>query len=319
MPVPTVVAVDVGGTSVKGATITADGATVRRLDVATPVRDGPDAVVGALRHVIGELTDPSVSAVGVVVPGVVDVASGTARYAANLGWRDVPLAALLGPATGVPVVIDHDVRAAGHAELTLGLARGVPDCLIVVAGTGIAAVVVAGGTPVRGASDLAGELGHLTVRPDGELCACGQRGCTEVYASAAGITRRYLARTGRGLSAPEIVAARRTDEAAVVVWNDAVEALGLALSGYTMLLDPSLVVLAGGLAGAGDALRDPVCDALAARLVWRDPPDVQVSPLGARAGQYGAALLAWQAVGPDVADGWLEKGIPAGPTEVGDP
>jgi glucokinase len=305
---PSVVAVDVGGTSIKAAVIGESGATLRTLDVPTPVADGADAVVAAIRGVARSLADPGVCAIGVVVPGVVDVATGIARYSANLGWRDVPIAELLTAESGVPVAVEHDVRAAGHAERTLGLARDAADCLVVVIGTGIAGVVVAGGSHVRGALDLAGEIGHVPVYPDGEVCACGQRGCTETYASAAAISRRYATRTGTPSSAQEIVAARTSDPAAQQVWDEAAEALALALAGYTMLLDPALIVLAGGLAGAGAALRDPVRAALAGRLLWRPVPRVEVSPLAGRAGQYGAALFAWRAAGRDLGSDWRLPG-----------
>jgi glucokinase len=299
-----VVAVDVGGTSIKGAVLDAAGATLRRLDVATPTAEGPEAVVAALRDVVRGLTGPEVAAVGVVVPGVVDVASGTARYSANLGWRDVPLGALLGGDVGVPVAVEHDVRAAGHAARVLGGARDVSDCLVVVLGTGVAGVIVSDGHQLRGATDLAGEIGHIPVHPEGELCACGQRGCTETYASAAAIARHYFERTGRRLTAAEIAAARARDPDAAQVWDAASSTLGLALATYTMLLDPSLVVLAGGLSAAGAALRDPVHAALRARLVWRPVPAVEISPLAGRAGQYGAALFAWRAAGREVGAGW---------------
>jgi len=299
-----VVAVDVGGTAIKAARVSPDGRTLATLDRPTPVRDGAEAVVAALRAVVRELAGPGVAALGVVVPGVVDVAAGVARYAANLGWQDVPLAELLGADVAAPVAVEHDVRAAGLAERTFGLARDVADSLVVVIGTGIASVVVTGGAPVRGVRDLAGEIGHVPVHPDGEVCACGQRGCAETYASAAAIARRYAGRVGRPATAAEIVALCADDPDAAEVWTDATEALGLALASATMLLDPALVVLSGGLAAAGEALRDPVREALASRLAWRAAPPVEVSRLAGRAGQYGAALLAWRAAGREVGAFW---------------
>jgi glucokinase len=98
-----------------------------------------------------------------------------------------------------------------------------------------------------------------------------------------------------------VAAARVTDTAAAAVWRDATEALGIALASYTLLLDPTLIVLGGGLAVAGAALVEPVRAELAARLSWRAAPAVELSALGSRAGLLGAAILAWQAVGrPDV-------------------
>jgi glucokinase len=295
VPSPAVLAVDVGGTSIKAAVVDERGRTLRSETVPTPVLRGPDAVVEAVREVAGALCGPGVEAAGVVVPGVVE--AGVARYAANLGWRDVPLRDLLAAQLSVAVVVDHDVRAAGLAERTSGAARDVADCLIVVIGTGIAALVVAGGVQVGGATGLAGELGHLPVYPDGEPCACGQRGCVETYASAAAIARRYRALTGLDLNAQQIVAALGSDPAADEVWTQATDALGLGLAAATLLLDPSLVVLGGGLAGAGQALGEPTAAALRAQLAWRPAPRVEVSPLAGRAGLVGAALLAWRAAG----------------------
>ncbi|HKC28012.1 MAG TPA: ROK family protein, partial [Jatrophihabitans sp.] len=197
----------------------------------------------------------------------------------------------------VPVVVDHDVRAAGLAERTLGAARDVADCLIVVIGTGIAAVAVSGGVQLHGATGLAGELGHVCVDPDGEPCTCGHRGCVETFASAAAIARRYRARTRRDRSAEQIVAALGSDPAADEVWTQATDALGLGLATATLLLDPSLVVLGGGLAAAGPALAEPTAAALGKHLVWRPAPRVVVSPLAGRAGLLGAGLLARQAAG----------------------
>jgi glucokinase len=294
-----VIAVDVGGTGIKACLVDGAGAPTHRITRPTPVADGPAAVLAAVRQVAAELAGPDVVAAGVVVPGSVDVHAGVARYAANLGWTDVPLRDLLAADLGVPVVVEHDVRAAGLAELTLGKARGVGECLVLVIGTGIAGVVVSGGSIVRGATDLAGEIGHTPVHPDGEMCACGQRGCLETYASAASIARRYRALGGvetDASTARELAARRDSDPVARQVWADAVDALAIALTTYTMLLDPEVVVFSGGLAEAGPALLEPVRESLDGRLRWRPAPALRTSTLAGCAGQLGAAILAWQLV-----------------------
>jgi glucokinase len=304
-PDPVVLAVDVGGTGIKAALLDADATVVRQTETPTPVAEGPAAVVAAVRAAALALAGPAVVAAGVVVPGTVDVATGTARYATNIGWHDVPLRELLTADLDVPVAVEHDVRAAGLAECTLGRARGVSDCLIMVIGTGIAGVVVSEGVAVRGATDSAGEIGHVPVHPEGDVCACGQRGCLETYASAAAIARRYHALGGRaGSSAREVSAARSSDPLAAQVWDEAIDALGIGLASYTMLLDPEVVVLGGGLAMAGEALLEPVRVALAGRLSWRAAPAVALSPLGTRAGQLGAAILAWRLTGRTDFESW---------------
>jgi glucokinase len=297
-----VVTLDIGGTTIKGARMSADGTELARFDLPTGAADGADEVVRRVRAAATKLADETTVAVGLSVPGLVDTAAGIARHAVNLGFRNTPLAALVEAEIGLPVVIEQDSRAAALAESEIGLGRGAQDLMVVVIGTGIAAGLIVNGKPVTGAGGSAGELGHLPVYPDGEPCACGQRGCVEVYASAAGIARRYVAAGGRSsATAAEIAGVLESDEVAAQVWAEATNALGLALATSTLLLDPALIVLAGGLTGAGDALLDPVRTQLQAALAWRPAPLVATSPLGGGAGRLGAALLAWRAVGAQAA------------------
>lgn len=304
-----VVAVDVGGTSIKGAVVDAAGEVLREAVVATPVASGAGAVVAAISSTVRELvgTGDSIAAIGLVVPGNVDADAGVARFSANLGWRDVPLRTLLLEEFALPTVLEHDVRAAGLAERTIGLARNRDDCLVAVIGTGIAGVITSAGRHVSGARRLAGELGHMAVWPDGEACPCGQRGCLERYASAASISRRYAERAGPAVDAAEVLARAAHDRLAAAVWAEAVEALAIALASCTMLLDPALIILGGGLSAAGAALCEPVRAALATRVRWREMPAVELSPLGSRAGLLGSAILAWQAAGVSEFDAWTRK------------
>jgi len=307
----TVVAVDVGGTTIKGAVVDRDGAFVREVARPTPAADGPDAVVAELLGVIAELLSDQADAPGVVsvvVPGAVDAEAGRAEFSANLGFRGVPLRQIVATATGLPALLEHDVRAAGVAERSVGVTAAADNYLLAVIGTGIAAVIQADGVRVGGASGAAGELGHIPVWPGGEQCSCGQRGCLERYAAAAGIVRRYADRTGSRVPARAVITrASRGDRDAIAVWEEAIEALALAFTTCTMLLDPELIVLAGGLSEAGDALLTPVVERLDALISWREPPAVKLSPLGGRAGLVGAAVLAWQALGAASLAGWRSQ------------
>jgi glucokinase len=316
-----VMAVDVGGTTIKAAIVDGAGRVRREVRRPTPAARGPEAVIAELQAVVSELSEPAagdgreVRAVAVVVPGIVDAAAGRAEFSANLGFRGVPLRDLIESAAGLPTVLDHDVRAAGVAELTVGIGHDVGDHLLAVIGTGISGVIHAAGRPVRGAGGIAGELGHVPVAPGGRPCPCGQRGCLERYAAAPAIARRYAELGGEaGVSAREVAARRGRDPAADRAWREAVEALAIAFATCTMLLDPAMIILAGGLSGAGDGLLEPVTAELAARVTWRDPPPVRLSPLGARAGLVGAAVLAWRLAGVDPAAlAWQLAGVdPAG-------
>jgi glucokinase len=295
-----VLAVDLGGTAIKGAIVDGRGRARRELVRPTPVSEGPQAVIAALEAVVTDLAgDASVRVVSVVVPGVVDVGAGRIVFAGNLGLHDVAIRERLAALTGHPTVVEHDVRAAGVAERTIGAARGSSDHVIVVCGTGVAASVSIGGDVVLGANGVAGEFGHIPVWPDGELCQCGQRGCLERYASAAAIVRHYVEHGGGpGLSAREVAERRGSDPAAARAWADACQALAIGLAGAAALLDPELIVIAGGLSEAGAVLLDPVRAELSSRLGWRAVvPELRGSWLGTRAGVMGAAVLGWRQAG----------------------
>lgn len=294
-----VLAVDLGGTTIKGAVIDAQGRTLRELVRPTPASSGgSEAALAALDAVVVELArgEPAVRVVSAVVPGVVDVEAGRIVFAGNLALRDVAVRQRLAALTGLPTVLEHDVRAAGVAERTIGAARESDDHIVVVCGTGIAASASTGGAVIAGAHGVAGELGHVPVRPHGELCRCGQRGCLERYASAAAIARRYIALGGEpGASAREVAGRRSGEAAAARAWEEACEALAIALAGVAALLDPELIVISGGLAEAGEELAAPVREKLVARLGWRSVvPELRCSALGARAGMLGAAVLGWR-------------------------
>lgn len=284
-----VLGIDVGGTSIKAVRTNADGAVLASESIATP--GDAAALTAAVGSLAGALRSTETIAVGVVCPGVVD--DGVARFAANLPWRDEPVRATLTDALHLPVFVAHDVAAAALAE---SAQVDADDVVFVSLGTGIARAQVVGGVVRGGATGRAGELGHCPVRPDGELCACGQRGCLEAYSSAAAIARRYEARTGRPSTAREVAATVGTDPDATTVWGEAVAALALALTTETLLVDPAVIVLGGGLADAGETLFAPLRTALAARLVWRAPPPLLPATLGASAGRIGAAQLAWRGV-----------------------
>lgn len=287
----------------KGGLVSDSGAVLLSERRPTPREQGPEAVVAAIRDFIGHLAasgDGRPAGVGLAVPGL--VSADTALYAANLGWKNVPAGDFT--PLDVPILLGHDVRTGGLAESVLGAGRGVPDFLFLPIGTGIAGAMIVHGEPYGGASGWGGEIGHIPVFPDGEQCACGQFGCLETYASAASVGRRYSLRSGQeGVRAEQVVAS--DDPMAIEVWDEAVEALSLALATYTLLLDPSMIVLGGGLAEAGPALLDPVRTRLVKRLTFRDAPPLRPAALGVDAGMLGAALLGWRAADrPDLGPGW---------------
>lgn len=300
-----VLALDVGGTSMKGAVIDAAQTVRFRKAFPTGAEHGADAVldrIGAAFEELAAQTDglglSNPVAGGVVVPGIVDEQRGVAVVAANLGWENAPLGPLLTERLGVPVALGHDVRAGGLAESVLGAAAGASNALFLPLGTGIAACCVVDGRPLT-AGGYAGEVGHVVVDPDGDPCPCGQRGCLERVASAAAIARRYGERGGTPVDGAAAVAGlvRSGDPVAVAVWSEAIDALVRVVKTCVTLLGSEVVVLGGGLAEAGDLLLDPIRERLDAELTFQRHPRVVRAALGDQAGCLGAGLLAQRAIG----------------------
>jgi glucokinase len=295
-----VVALDVGGTTIKGAVVDHDGTVSSRLRRPTPARDrGTGAVLRAILAAVDELraaAPGAVRAVGLAVTGIVDERRGLAVRSENVGWREEPVRSLVAEAAGLPVGFGHDVRAGALAEWRLGAGRGLDDLVFVPIGTGVSAGIVVQGRLVSGGG-YAGEIGHLDAG-HGEACACGGRGCVEAVASAAAVARRYAAASGGPVAGAAEVAERVVagDPAARQVWDDATGALALALAWTSVVLAPQAILLGGGLARAGGLLFEPVREALDGHLGLVPTPRLLPATLGDEAGCLGAALLAWEAL-----------------------
>jgi glucokinase len=298
-------AVDVGGTTIKAGLTDLTGRFLHRMRRDTGRASGVDAVVENLLTAAEELAAQAdqlglhALAAGVVVPGVVDEERGVAVDASNIGWQSVPLRDLLQERLRLPVHLGHDVRAGALAEARLGSARGCRSFAFLGIGTGIGGAWVIDGSPYSGANYASAEMGHIVVRPGGDRCVCGRVGCLETVGSASAIARRYTEHSGRTVEGAAGVAALVADgdSVAVRVWDEALDALADALATVTTLLDPEIIVLGGGLSHAGALLSAPLQRRLAERCLASTPPLVHAS-LGDEAGCTGAALYAIDLVRP---------------------
>ncbi|MFJ6697118.1 ROK family protein [Streptomyces sp. NPDC091272] len=301
-----VIALDVGGTGMKAALVGTDGTLLYEARRPTGRDRGPEAVVESILgfaadlHAHGEAhLGESASAAGVAVPGIVDAENGIARYAANLGWRDVPMRALLSERLGgIPVALGHDVRTGGLAEGRIGAGNGTDRFLFLPLGTGIAGAIGIDGAIEAGAHGYAGEIGHIVVRPGGVDCGCGQRGCLERYASASAVSLAWAQAAGDPTAdaADCAKAVESGDPRALAVWHTAIDALADGLVTALTLLDPRTFIVGGGLAEAGETLFVPLRAAVAERVTFQKLPTIVPAALGDTAGCLGAGLLAWDLV-----------------------
>lgn len=293
-----VVTADVGGTFVKSGVLGAAGLPSLRRDPTGRER-GSGAVTAELVSTLRRHVDDARHAgfepiaAGLAVTGTVDEARGVVERAAAFDWHDFAVGDHLAEALGLPVTVSHDVRAGGRAEAGFGAAAGRRTSLFVPVGTGIAAAVVIDGVPLTGATFQAGEIGqHLVADPDEPARLVP----LEAVASASAIARRYRAHRGDPTAtAADVAAALGRDPLASTIWGDATSALADVLALTIAALDPAIVVLGGGLAGAGSTLAELLVTTLRARLAWRDPPPIELAHFGADAGFVGAALAAWSA------------------------
>jgi glucokinase len=269
-------------------------------------------VLETLRNIVTELAASldTLAGLGVACAGQIHAPTGVVVEAPNLGWRDVPLAAALRAIVDVPVVVENDVRAAAWGEFTFGAGQGADSLVAVFVGTGVGSGAVLDGRLWRGAGNVAGEVGHTQVVPDGLSCGCGARGCLERYVSGSGFQQRFRAalaagvatalkgRTGGDVERLTAVlvyeAAEAGDAFARVLWSDAVSALVVALANYVTLVNPSVLVLGGGVVESVPALFAAVVAGvppLTTRLA-REILRIERAQLGDWSGVVGAGALA---------------------------
>ncbi len=297
-PGPAVLALDVGGTTLKTTVVDSTGGVQKVERLPTP--RGPQAAEGIIDMLSGQLKrlratrkDLKLEAVGVSVAGLVDEGRGIGVMASNLGWHDFPFRERAQKALRLPVAFGHDVRAAGRAEYELGSLRDCRNAVVVVIGTGIASAVILDGTALV-ADGFAGEIGHSIVDPYGPACACGGRGHLETLSSASAIARSYGELSGQTIAGSREVLelALAGDATAQHVWTNAIDALAIGLTQVISLIAPEVIAIGGGLSQAGPQLFGPLGDALDRHLSFQHRPRLVRASLGAHAGLLGTALAA---------------------------
>ncbi len=307
------IGVDIGGTKVAAGVVDDEGRVLDSTRRPTPGNDvaQTEAVIA---EVVAELSGRhEVTAVGIGAAGWIANDHATVLFSPHLAWRNEPLRDALAEVIGVPVVVENDANAAAWAEYRYGAARDSRVSVMVTMGTGIGGGLVFSGILYRGANGVGCEYGHMSVVPDGRRCACGNRGCWEMYASGTALARdaRELAAIAP-VSAHRLMtlangdvdqltgqlvtqAAREGDPAAVEIYTQMGRWLGRGLANLAAVIDPTVFVIGGGVSEAGDLLLGPARQSFAESLTgrgFRPAADIRLAELGPEAGLVGAADLA---------------------------
>lgn len=312
-----VVGIDVGGTNVVVGTVAEDGSEVLGL-VSQPTlpEQGADAVVARIvklaRASMAEAPGREIAGVGIGSPGPLDTKTGVVLMTPNLGWINMPLRDRIGSALGLPSTLDNDANCAVFGEWWRGAARGVDDVVGLTIGTGIGGGIVLGGRIYHGASDIAGEFGHMTIDANGRRCKCGNYGCLEAYASGPAIAARavegiesgaettlaqYVAGDLSRITAQVVYeAAHDGDAYALEMVRDTAKLLGAGVANIVNIFNPAVVVICGGVTLAGDTLFGPLRSEVQRRVFKPTWEACRILPgvLTGTAGVYGAAAVFMQ-------------------------
>lgn len=296
------IGVDVGATKILTCLVDSDGAILRETVSPTPLPLAAaieDAVVASAAEMLRDL-DAGPVPVGVAVAGWVSRDRRSVLFSPHLPWRREPLADRLAARLGQPVVLENDANAAAWGEFVFGAGRGFSDIAVVTVGSGIGAGIITDARLLRGGNGLAAEFGHTVVDPRGPECACGRRGCVDSLASGRALERHYASfeggSAGATLSGLEILRlARAGKPSAVAAFKEVGRWLARGLGDLVMYFDPQIVLLAGGVSGAGELLTAPTEQALRETILAHEslaPTIVGLATLGHAAGAIGAANLA---------------------------
>ena len=305
------IGIDLGGTGIKVAVVDEDGTLAASASTPTRASLGAEQVLDDMAQcVINGLNFAGIEleeclGIGIGAPGNCDAEAGTVRNAHNLGWENMPVREMFRSRLDLPLYLANDADCAALGEATYGAAKGCGSALFITLGTGVGGGYILDGKIRSGHRSLGGEVGHMCLVLHGEPCTCGRRGCWEAYASATALTRQALAAAAahpdsalNAAAAPDgktvYALAEAGDAAAQAVTAQYAEYVGAGIVSLINLLFPEIVLLGGGISGAGDALLGPVRDYVRSHCFVRDTellPELRIAVLGSDAGMLGAAAL----------------------------
>ncbi|MCA9766979.1 MAG: ROK family glucokinase [Carnobacterium sp.] len=310
------IGIDLGGTTVKLAILTETGEIQKKWSVLTDISEEGSKIVPSIVDSINEhierynMSKDDFIGIGMGSPGTVDRKNGTVVGAYNLNWKTMqPVKKLVEAGTGIPFAIDNDANVAALGERWKGAGENEDNMAFLTLGTGVGGGIVAGGDLLHGIVGAAGEVGHITVDPEGYVCTCGKNGCLETVASATGVVRlardfadKYAGESklklaiddGQLITAKDVFEfAKKNDELALIVVDKVAFYLGLACGNIANILNPSTIVIGGGVSNAGQFLIDKIRNYFNTFTfpAVQNSCEIRLAQLGNDAGVIGASSL----------------------------
>jgi glucokinase len=297
------IGVDMGGTNLRAAAVDSNGRIIEKVTTNTQYSAGREAILGdivtAIKAVREKVGEQGLLGVGIGIPGYIQIETGVLIGSANLpGLEGFPVRDAMQRVLGIPIVLENDANAAALGEKWMGAGRGVKDLVLITLGTGIGGGIISDGRVLHGHLGMAGELGHMTVIPEGNPCGCGNCGCLEKHASATAIvSMANLLQLGQHVSAEDVYKmAVGGNERAQRCFESMGRALGIALANLINIFNFPLYLLSGGALAAWE-LFEPSMIAEVRRRSYtftRTPTRIEKAILGSTAGLFGAAYLPFQ-------------------------
>ncbi len=300
------IGVDLGGTNLRVAAIDAGGQVLEKVSVPANYDTGPDRVVSDVVHTIQEVRsrvdDAGLAGVGIGIPGFIDIQRGVVVSAANLpGFEGYPFRDHIERELKTAIILENDANAAALGEMWMGGGRGIKDLLLITLGTGIGGGIIVDGKVLHGFLGMAGEIGHMTVFPDGNPCGCGNCGCLEKHASASAIAAMgqmmHFGNNEHQITAKRVYElALGGNDRAKLVFESVGRALGIAIANLINLFNFPLYLVSGGPLPAWDLFAPSMMAEIDKRAFTssRSGTRVERAQLGANAGLFGAAYLPFQ-------------------------
>ncbi|MDD5254834.1 MAG: ROK family protein [Candidatus Omnitrophica bacterium] len=295
------IAIDLGGTNLKTALLDPrykildrhllfTGSFSRKADLIRAITRCVETVISR-----NKLRKKDIVGLGLGLPGPIDVEKKSVHFFPNIpGWKNVALGRILEQKFMVPVFLDNDAKLMALAEHRLGAARGFQHAVCITLGTGVGGGIIIGGRLYRGRDNASSEIGHIPINETGPLCNCGGRACLEAYIGNRRIMQEARRIFGRDIPLEEISRrARRGDRKARALWRAVGTRLGIMLVGVVNMLNPQVIVIGGGVAGAGAVLFERVREVVSAQAMAVQSRKLKIvrAKLGNDAGLIGAAVM----------------------------